>query len=286
MHSDWAASNEIKSPKNVFKIPLTKTLHCTDDMPPCCIITEWGGRRKWKSAPVGETGNYLASTPTLRLISCEIRVQGILQKLGLFPNILGEMHQDTQQALSPSNDDTYFYEGCGREGPIRCIFLCEFHPTAGPKIACQVCCAFLFIYFINTNAIVIFRFLRILYQRRFSMQCQSTLYPNSNSKGVFWLCKFHQNKYLKIIIISTKIFFSNVLGHKITGFPISISNKKYARNAFYFNLCFVCDAWARTVQYEGVVKKLAEYFVIFLLQEQVNIITIANFSTDDDGARN
>jgi len=76
------------------------------------------------------------------------------------------------------------------------------------------------------------------------------------------------------------------LGHKITGFPISISNKKYARNAFYFNLCFVCDAWARTVQYEGVVKKLAEYFVIFLLQEQVNIITIANFSTDDDGARN
>lgn len=31
-----------------------------------------------------------------------------------------------------------FYEGCGREGPIRCIFLCEFHPTAGPKIVCQV----------------------------------------------------------------------------------------------------------------------------------------------------
>lgn len=31
-----------------------------------------------------------------------------------------------------------FYEGCGQEGPIRCIFLCEFHPTAGPKITCQV----------------------------------------------------------------------------------------------------------------------------------------------------
>ena len=31
-----------------------------------------------------------------------------------------------------------FYEGCGREGPIRCIFLCEFHPTYGPAIICQV----------------------------------------------------------------------------------------------------------------------------------------------------
>lgn len=31
-----------------------------------------------------------------------------------------------------------YYEGCGQEGPIRCIFLCEFHPTAGPKITCQV----------------------------------------------------------------------------------------------------------------------------------------------------
>lgn len=31
-----------------------------------------------------------------------------------------------------------FYEGCGREGPIRCIFLSEFHPVAGSKISCQV----------------------------------------------------------------------------------------------------------------------------------------------------
>lgn len=24
------------------------------------------------------------------------------------------------------------------EGPIRSIFMCEFHPTAGPKITCQI----------------------------------------------------------------------------------------------------------------------------------------------------
>lgn len=57
------------------------------------------------------------------------------------------------------------------------------------------------------------------------------------------------------------LLFSNVLGYKITGFPVRIDNTKYARNAYYFNLCFVCDAWARTVQYEPVVKKLSEYLV-------------------------
>lgn len=34
--------------------------------------------------------------------------------------------------------ETRYYEGCGRQGPIRCIFLGEFHPVAGPKISCQV----------------------------------------------------------------------------------------------------------------------------------------------------
>lgn len=34
--------------------------------------------------------------------------------------------------------DPGYYEGCGREGPIRCIFLSEFHLVAGPKISCQV----------------------------------------------------------------------------------------------------------------------------------------------------
>lgn len=33
---------------------------------------------------------------------------------------------------------TQFFEGCGQEGPIRCIFLSEFHPVAGSKITCQV----------------------------------------------------------------------------------------------------------------------------------------------------
>lgn len=62
------------------------------------------------------------------------------------------------------------------------------------------------------------------------------------------------------VIISNSLY-SNTLGHKIVGFPVRIDSQRYARNAYYFNLCFVCDSWARTVQYEPVVKKLAEYLV-------------------------
>lgn len=54
----------------------------------------------------------------------------------------------------------------------------------------------------------------------------------------------------------------NALDIKVVGYPVGIENQqKYARNAFLFNLCFVCDSWARSVQYEPVVKKLSEYLV-------------------------
>lgn len=47
--------------------------------------------------------------------------------------------------------ETRYYEGCGREGPIRCIFLGEFHPVAGPKISCQVS-------FVNDKQLVFYNF--------------------------------------------------------------------------------------------------------------------------------
>lgn len=40
---------------------------------------------------------------------------------------------------------------------------------------------------------------------------------------------------------------------------MKIGDNKYERNAFHFNLCFVCDSDARTVQYESVVTKLSDY---------------------------
>lgn len=55
--------------------------------------------------------------------------------------------------------------------------------------------------------------------------------------------------------------FRTLLGIKILGFPVRIYDKKYARNAFHFNVCFICDSWARTVHYEPVVKKLTDFLV-------------------------
>lgn len=52
-----------------------------------------------------------------------------------------------------------------------------------------------------------------------------------------------------------------MLDHKIVGYPVKIESQKYARNAYYFNLCFVCEANRRTVQYEALVRKLSEYLI-------------------------
>lgn len=57
------------------------------------------------------------------------------------------------------------------------------------------------------------------------------------------------------------LIFSTLQDHKILGFPVRILDNKYARNALHYNLCFVCDSDARTVQYESVVTKLSDYLM-------------------------
>ncbi|KAL1132145.1 hypothetical protein AAG570_010102 [Ranatra chinensis] len=129
-----------------------------------------------------------------------------------------------------------FFEGCGKEGPIRCIFLCEFHPIAGPKIMCQVPDDFI-------------------------------------SKEVFEAVSVYLIPKAQLLRSTLTITVCKI---KILGFPVRIDNKNYARNFFYFNLCFVCDSWARTVQYEPVVKKLSDYLTVlevessFLSQREAN----------------
>ncbi|KPJ10312.1 Nitrogen permease regulator 2-like protein [Papilio machaon] len=117
--------------------------------------------------------------------------------------------------------ETRYYEGCGREGPIRCIFLGEFHPVAGPKIACQFPEDFI-------------------------------------SKDLFdSLSTFIIPKP----ILQKKNITFNAPAHKILGYPIYLKSPRYPRNVYVFNLCFVCDNWSRTVQYEPVVKKLGEHLI-------------------------
>ncbi|KAI5644812.1 nitrogen permease regulator 2 domain-containing protein [Phthorimaea operculella] len=139
---------------------------------------------------------------------------------------------DTEFGLMSSKImETRYYEGCGREGPIRCIFLGEFHPVAGPKIACQ--------------------------------------FPEDYiSKEVFDSISAYIIPKPQIQKCTMTI---NALGHKIVGYPIRIDNARYERNVYLFNLCFVCDSWSKTVQYEPVVKKLGEHLTI--MEEDTSFVS-------------
>ncbi|BES95386.1 Nitrogen permease regulator 2 [Nesidiocoris tenuis] len=119
-------------------------------------------------------------------------------------------------------DKNAFFEGCGKEGPIRCIFFCEFHPTTGPKISVQVPADFI-------------------------------------SKDTFEAVSVYLITKAQLLRSTLTVTFSGI---KILGYPVRIENKKYPRNAYHFNICFVCDAWARTAQYETVVKKLSEFLTV------------------------
>ncbi|ETN65389.1 tumor suppressor putative 4 [Anopheles darlingi] len=119
-----------------------------------------------------------------------------------------------------------------KDGPIRCILLSEFHAVAGSKICCQVP-------------------------------------DNFISKDVF--------DSIRTFIIPKPqlqrcILTVNTLGHKVIGYPVLINHVRYQRNAFYFNLCFVCDSVSRTVQYEAVVKKLSEY--LLMMEEESSFLSM------------
>ncbi|CAB3258863.1 unnamed protein product [Arctia plantaginis] len=136
--------------------------------------------------------------------------------------------------MSAKMMETRYYEGCGREGPIRCIFLGEFHPVAGPKISCQ--------------------------------------FPEDYiSKEVFDSISAYIIPKPQIQKCTMTI---NALGHKIVGYPIRIDNPRYERNVYLFNICFVCDSWSKTVQYEPVVKKLGEHLTI--MEEETRFVSGAS----------
>lgn len=66
--------------------------------------------------------------------------------------------------------------------------------------------------------------------------------------------------------LERQILTVNTLGIKIVGYPVKIDHEKYARNAFYFNICLVCDHYCRSVQYEPIVKKLCEFLIMMEMQ--------------------
>lgn len=87
------------------------------------------------------------------------------------------------------------------------------------------------------------------------------LLKNMNPKNVCLLYMQQIKRVFFVTLTNNNLFFRNALGHKIVGYPIRIDSSRYERNAYLFNLCFVCDSWSKTVQYEPVVKKLGEHLV-------------------------
>ena len=131
---------------------------------------------------------------------------------------------------------------------IKAIFFSEFHPTLGPKISCQVAAVLMsFAEFKKIESVTILQ-----------------VPDDYVSKEIF--------DAVSVYIIPKEQLDSctitvNVLGHKITGYPVRISGERYPRNFLIFNLCFVCDSDARTVQYELVVRKLAEHLVTLEVEQ-------------------
>eukprot|EP00096_Caligus_rogercresseyi_P016711 TRINITY_DN954_c0_g1_i4.p1 TRINITY_DN954_c0_g1~~TRINITY_DN954_c0_g1_i4.p1 ORF type:complete len:423 (-),score=139.56 TRINITY_DN954_c0_g1_i4:105-1373(-) len=133
------------------------------------------------------------------------------------------MTDDATDETSPYSES--LYEGCGEEGPIRAIFLAEFHHLEGPRIRCQA-----------------------------SVEEKDFLL----SKEVF---DSVSNYIIPKPDLARQLITLNALGFKICGYPIILEDKAYERNIFIFNVCFVCYPWSRTVQYEGALRKLHDCLV-------------------------
>lgn len=102
---------------------------------------------------------------------------------------------------------------------LKCVMFCEFDAHLGPQIKYQ-------------------------YPNEFiSKDEMDNIAPYIITKPTF-----------QSFLISLKAF-----GYTFMGYPIMITDKKYARNALFFNFVFVFDEADEVLEYEPVVTKLAGY---------------------------
>lgn len=108
-----------------------------------------------------------------------------------------------------------------QESNIKAILFCEFDVTKGPQIIFQI----------PENSMPSEQF---------------------NALSVYIIPKME---------LQGRLITVNSMKLKVLGFPVCIEDAKFVRNNYIFNLCFVCDAGKRTVQYESLVKKVARYLL-------------------------
>jgi len=132
------------------------------------------------------------------------------------------LSESSEKSLNGDDYADHYYEGCGEEGPIRSIFFAEFHPVKGPTVRCHA--------------------------------------PAKDDP-----ISDEDHHILPYVIpkpeLTDRAVTLNVNGYKICGFPRVIDDKKYQRNQFMFNVCFVCYPWSRTVQFEAPLRKLSEFLL-------------------------
>lgn len=138
---------------------------------------------------------------------------------------------DPPALISSEEEECRLQEGCGQDGPLRSIFLAEFHHVQGPVIRCEA----------TTDG-------EPLMTKDFF-----------DATSVFIIPKMK---------MTNRTLTFNVKGMKVLGFPVVISDKKYPRNQFMFNVGFVCYDWSRSIQYESGLKKLCKFFLTLEREEQ------------------
>ncbi|VVT57028.1 uncharacterized protein SAPINGB_P005498 [Magnusiomyces paraingens] len=118
--------------------------------------------------------------------------------------------------------------------PISAIFYAAFHPLSGPKVFSQV----------PSGAIV---------------PCTD---PNDSSALPTPLINFDlvKNYIIPKPQLCNRIVTLRCGDYSIVGFPVTISDRSYERNAFVFNFCFIFKAQGNTIVYETSIRRLARMF--------------------------
>lgn len=80
-----------------------------------------------------------------------------------------------------------------------------------------------------------------------------------------WVLLKYSMFLIYIACIEHLFCFRTTKENKILGYPIQIIDQKYLRNAYYFNLCFVCDYKSHTLHYEPILKKLSKFLVSIMI---------------------
>ena len=121
------------------------------------------------------------------------------------------------------------FEGCGKVGPIVGVFFAEFHPEQGPMV-------------------------RVM--------------TRSLSKSLPAIFDSISHYIIPKLQLAKRTVTLNALGFKILGYPMVVKDKKYKRNQFMFNVCFVVHPWSRSVHLEGPLIKLSEYLYSLEVESQ------------------